>query len=98
MLPNFLDEPNVAKLVDKILNRRIVTHDEDGKLTRAGAVAQLRKRWDMFVNAMEDDHPTRPKCVWRVGFWTSTLGRGATWEEAIANIGKSGKQKKGKQS
>ena len=59
----------------------IVTHDAQGKLTRQGAMIEARKLWG-DLGTISSDGP--PFVVWCIGQHGRTLGRGNTWEAAIA--------------
>lgn len=63
-------------------DKPIVTHTDDGILTRAGAMIEARKKHgDMATIADAIVH----LAVWEIGHMEQTVGRGRTWEEALAN-------------
>jgi hypothetical protein len=53
----------------------------NGKLTRAGALVEARKlHGDMAMISS----PDLPVCmVWEIGYFSQTVGRGKTWEQAL---------------
>jgi len=63
-----------------------------GKLTRSGAMYEARKlHGDM---AMISDVATDACLVWEIGYFNQTVGRGTTWELAIARSRVRSKEKK----
>jgi hypothetical protein len=57
------------------------THTADGKLTREGALVEARKKWGELGMISS---PSLPPVVWCIGRFKETVGRGRTWEEALA--------------
>lgn len=68
--------------------------DPDGNLTRAGALAAARKLHGPLASISSDE--MLPRLVWKIGSTSTTMGRGRTWEAALAASAKR-KAKKEKQ-
>jgi len=60
----------------------IVAHDENGKLTRKGAVIKARKKYGDMGTISSDER--MPRLVWCIGQFNETVGKGKTWEEAFS--------------
>lgn len=58
----------------------LVTHNPNGTLTRVGAVVEARKLWGDLGTISSDEYPL---CVWCIGRFDVTVGRGKTWEVAL---------------
>lgn len=80
---SFATDPLMQKAVDRILNRKPKLTDDNGALTRAGALAEARKLWGDLATISSADEP--PLRVWKIGAHGSTCGRGSTWETALAH-------------
>ena len=59
-----------------------IEHNPDGTLTRAGAVIASRKLWGDLGTISSDER--MPRLIWCIGRFGQTVGRGRTWEIALA--------------
>lgn len=59
--------------------------DDNGDLTRHGAMAEARQRLGEMATISSYDDPALPRVVWVIGDFHATVGRGKTWEEALAH-------------
>lgn len=57
------------------------THDASGKLTRAGALIEARKKLGEMATISSDER--LPRLAWVIGAFGRSIGRGKTWEQAI---------------